>query len=150
MSVISEPVTGWQLSAAGGYSTALDLTLTDDLRRGGLARDLVRHPNNLRKRNGFTRSDRVTITVHLVDDPDGLLRLAIQQHHDTITRDVLAVALTLTGPDAAETGTSTAVGPGAAAARARHQAQPRESHPGTVPLQAGTALALVSLAPAGT
>jgi len=98
VSVSEEPVTGWQLSADGAYSIALDLTLDDDLRRAGLAREFVRLINGLRKRAGFALADRVTVHVRIVQDPETHLRAAIEHHHDSIARDVLAVSLTLTGP----------------------------------------------------
>jgi isoleucyl-tRNA synthetase len=42
VSVADVPVAGWQLSAGGGYSVALDLRIDDDLRRAGLAREVIR------------------------------------------------------------------------------------------------------------
>jgi isoleucyl-tRNA synthetase len=125
LSVISEPVTGWQLSTDAGYTVALDLTIDDELRRRGLAREVVRHLNDLRKRNGFALSDRITVTMHLQKDPGGLLRSAIEQHRDGIARDVLAVVLTLTGPG-----------------EARAQSA---GHPASAVLEAGSAQVLVSL-----
>jgi isoleucyl-tRNA synthetase len=147
MSVISEPVTGWQLSSDGGYSIALDLAVTDDLRRSGLARELVRHLNDLRKRNGFARSDRIAVRMRIDEDPDGMLRSAIEQHRDAIARDVLAVELTFTGHHGAETETLAAAHPGVAA-KTGQQTQSREPGPAAVPLQAGAARVLVSVAPA--
>jgi isoleucyl-tRNA synthetase len=96
VSVVEEPVTGWHLSTDGVYSIALDLTLDDDLRRAGLAREFVRSVNDLRKRASLAISDRIVVRVGLVEDPGAELRQALDQHRDVIAQDVLAVQLILT------------------------------------------------------
>ena len=135
MSVMEEPVTGWHLSADGGYSIALDLTLDDDLRRAGLAREFARQVNELRKRAGFALSDRITLQVRFAEDPRKALRQAIEQHRDTIARDVLAVALTLADADSKTGGGAS---PGACTAAS-----------GPVPLQVGSGLLLIDIARSG-
>ncbi len=84
---------GFAVSREGGEVVALDLTLDDDLRKRGLAREVVRLVQDLRKTRGLEVSDR--IRLHLV----GLE--AIAEHFGYIAREVLA-ALVLTDPGKGE------------------------------------------------
>ncbi len=82
---------GFAVSREGGEVVALDLTVDDGLRKRGLARDVVRLVQDLRKTSGLEVSDR--IALYLV----GLDSLA--EHFDFIAREVLAVEiLTEPGP----------------------------------------------------
>ena len=84
---------GFAVSREGGEVVALDLTLDDELRKRGLAREVVRLVQDLRKTRGFEVSDR--IRLHLVGlDP-------IAEHFDFIAREVLAVEV-LTEPGEGE------------------------------------------------
>ncbi len=51
------------LAQDGPHAVALDLTLDDDLRAEGLARELIRALNELRKANGFALADRITVKL---------------------------------------------------------------------------------------
>ncbi len=79
------PQPGFAVSREGGEVVALDLTVDEDLRQRGLARDVVRMVQDLRKTSGLEVSDR--IRLHLV----GLDDLA--EHFDFIAREVLAVEI---------------------------------------------------------
>jgi isoleucyl-tRNA synthetase len=57
----SAPLEGYAVAQGDGIQVALDTTLTDDLRREGLARDLVRVVQEVRKAAGLTLSDRITL-----------------------------------------------------------------------------------------
>ena len=84
---------GYAVSREGGEVVALDLTLDDELRKRGLAREVVRLVQDLRKTSGLEVSDR--IRLHVVGlDP-------IAEHFDFIAREVLAVEV-LTGPGEGE------------------------------------------------
>jgi isoleucyl-tRNA synthetase len=52
---------GWAVGSAGPSQIALDIRLTDDLRKEGLARDVVRHIQQLRKDSGLEISDRIEV-----------------------------------------------------------------------------------------
>jgi isoleucyl-tRNA synthetase len=75
----------------GGWAVALDLELDDELRREGLARELVRSLNDLRKEVGLAVSDRVALTL----DADGPLTGVVEHYGDYIAAEVLAVELGL-------------------------------------------------------
>ncbi len=77
------------LAQDGRYAVALDLTLDDDLRAEGKAREFSRVLNELRKAKGFEISDRVTIRYHAGDD----LVQVIERHRDWIAGEALATSL---------------------------------------------------------
>jgi isoleucyl-tRNA synthetase len=77
------------LAEEGGWAVALDLALDDDLRSEGLAREIVRGINDLRKELGLAVSDRIALTI----EADGVVGEAVAAHRDHIAGEVLAVAL---------------------------------------------------------
>jgi isoleucyl-tRNA synthetase len=77
------------------YAVALDLTLDDDLRAEGKARELSRAINDLRKARGFEISDRIVVRYAA----DGDLAKVVERHRDWIMTEVLATAfIPLEGP----------------------------------------------------
>ncbi|MEI7779822.1 MAG: isoleucine--tRNA ligase [Actinomycetes bacterium] len=87
--VITEtPREGWAVAAAEGETIALDLTLTDELRARGLAREVVRLLQEGRKSAGFAVSDRIRVQWLTADDD---LRAAITTHTSDIAAEILAV-----------------------------------------------------------
>ena len=89
-----EPAPGWQISADGPYSVALDLHIDRDLRLEGTARELVRLINDLRKRRGLDLTDRIALTIAPVADADGEIAAMLAAHGDAIAREVLAHTIT--------------------------------------------------------
>jgi len=77
------------LAEDGGWAVALDLELDDELRREGLARELVRSLNDLRKDVGLDIADRVTLAVGADDE----VWAALDAHRDYVMNEVLAVEL---------------------------------------------------------
>ena len=53
---------GWTVTNEGALTVALDLTITDELRKEGLAREMVKRIQNFRKESGFEITDRISIT----------------------------------------------------------------------------------------
>ena len=86
--VITEtPREGWAVAADAGESIALDLTITDDLRRAGLAREIVRAIQEARKNSGLDVADRISVYWSSSDD-DVLATMA--EHGEMIGAEVLA------------------------------------------------------------
>jgi isoleucyl-tRNA synthetase len=77
---------GWGLASDGPVTVALDLTLDDDLRREGLARELVHHVQALRRSAGLDVSDR----IHLGISSTGPVAAAVAAHRDWLAAEVLA------------------------------------------------------------
>jgi isoleucyl-tRNA synthetase len=88
---------GFAVSRDGAEVVALDLTVDDDLRRRGLAREIIRHVQEMRKAAGLEVSDWIHLRLNGVDDLEPLF--------DTIAREVLAHGVTATPPGAGEDGT---------------------------------------------
>ncbi|MBM3669333.1 MAG: isoleucine--tRNA ligase [Actinobacteria bacterium] len=89
--VTETPRQGWSVASDAGESVALDLTISDDLRRAGLARELVRMIQEGRKNAGLEITDR----IHLWwSSSDSDLREVWMRHGDEIAAEVLAVSVT--------------------------------------------------------
>ena len=91
---------GRGVASDGPVTVALDLTLDDDLRREGLARELIHHVQALRKSAGLDVSDRIHVGV----EASGEVAEAIGAHRDWIAAEVLASSLS-DGPLDGATGT---------------------------------------------
>ena len=65
--IASQDVEGWQVASEGSLTVALDIEVTPELRREGLARELVNRIQNLRKSAGFEVTDRITTAVYASD-----------------------------------------------------------------------------------
>ena len=90
--IISEDIPGWLVANEGSLTVALDITVTDELKKEGLARELVNRIQNLRKSSGFDITDKVNITIASSPEMDG----AVTAYKDYITSQVLANSLTIT------------------------------------------------------
>ena len=66
--ISSEDMPGWLVATEGALTLALDIQITDDLRREGTARELVNRIQNLRKDSGFEVTDRISVTVEAKED----------------------------------------------------------------------------------
>jgi len=59
--ITSQDIEGWLVASSGTLTVALDVTLTDDLKKEGIARELVNRIQNLRKDSGFELTDRIAV-----------------------------------------------------------------------------------------
>ncbi|MDQ3761702.1 MAG: isoleucine--tRNA ligase [Actinomycetota bacterium] len=84
------PAVGWQVYSDDGYSVALDIAVDRELRMEGLARQLIRLTNALRKRRGFGFSDRISMVIAIKDDPGGEIVDMLATHTAVIGQNVLA------------------------------------------------------------
>ena len=89
--IVSErPREGWSVVNEQGETVALDLELTPELRRAGLAREVIRMVQEARKASGFEVSDRITLTWQA----EGEVAEAVAEHQELISREVLATEVT--------------------------------------------------------
>ncbi|WP_109832545.1 isoleucine--tRNA ligase [Reichenbachiella versicolor] len=65
--IASEDIPGWLVASEGGLTVALDINITDDLKKEGIARDIVNRVQNLRKDNGLEVQDRIKIQISSED-----------------------------------------------------------------------------------
>jgi isoleucyl-tRNA synthetase len=87
--VLEEPVTGWRVVRDGATAVALDLEVSPELRLEGLARDLVRAVQDLRKAAGLEVADRIELAVKA----DGQAAAAVAAHRDYLLGETLATSL---------------------------------------------------------
>jgi isoleucyl-tRNA synthetase len=86
--VTRTPRTGWTVATDGGETVALDTTVTPELRREGLAREVIRDIQEARKTDGLEVTDRIVLRWS-AGDPE--LTAALAEHAVTIAGEVLAV-----------------------------------------------------------
>ena len=84
--IISEDIPGWLMGNEGNLTVALDITLTDELRNEGMARELVNRIQNIRKKSGLEITDR----IHVQIESNDAATKAVEAFGDYIARQVLA------------------------------------------------------------
>ena len=93
MTLVMQPLDGYQVESEAGRAVALSLELTDDLIREGLAREVVRAVQNARKEEGLEISDR----IELVLGGDAELLEAVRAHEGYVAGETLATTIELEG-----------------------------------------------------
>jgi isoleucyl-tRNA synthetase len=86
--VTQVPRSGWAVASGGGETVALEIAITPELRREGLAREVVRLVQDARKADGLDVSDRISLRWSTAD-PE--LAAALTEHGAMISSEVLAV-----------------------------------------------------------
>lgn len=89
--ILSEDIPGWQVANQGRLTVALDITITDDLKDKGLARELVNRIQNIRKDKGFEITDRISVRIK---GPESIHR-SVKNNFDYIRTEILATELEL-------------------------------------------------------
>ena len=90
--IFSEDIPGWLVANEGKLTVALEVTVTEELRREGIARELVNRIQNIRKSSGFEITDKIKITLSKNPQTDD----AVNEYKDYICNQVLGTSLTLT------------------------------------------------------
>ncbi len=93
--VISEDIPGWLVANEGNLTVALDITLTDELRNEGMARELVNRIQNIRKAKNFDITDKVVVRLQ----PDERVTAAVEHYGEYIAQQVQAVSVTVQAVD---------------------------------------------------
>ena len=88
--IFSEDIPGWLVANEGTLTVALDITVTPELRREGMARDLVNRIQNIRKGRDYNITDRITVCLEPVAEVVDCLSV----YSDYIASQVLATAIT--------------------------------------------------------
>jgi isoleucyl-tRNA synthetase len=87
--IATKDIPGWTVASNANLTVALDITLTEELKSEGLARELVNRIQNLRKEKGFEVTDKIQLFVK----KDELLEQAIIQNKDYICSETLTTEL---------------------------------------------------------
>ena len=92
--ITSEDMPGWLVTSEGKLTVALDITVTDDLRREGVARELINRIQNIRKDSGFEVTDRIRVEIEAKEAVVGAVAAyADYIGQQTLARDVRTAAL---------------------------------------------------------
>ena len=87
--ISSQDIPGWLVANANGITVALDITITDELRKEGIARELVNRIQNLRKDSGFEVTDKIKVQLLR----NGILEEAITANESYIKSETLTEVL---------------------------------------------------------
>ena len=101
MIVTQTPRAGWSVATEAGETVALELTITPELRREGLAREVIRLVQDARKADGLDVSDRI---LFWWDSADPDLAEALAEHGALIASEVLAEQFRTGRPEEAADG----------------------------------------------
>ncbi len=85
--ITSEDMPGWLVASEGKLTVALDITITEELRREGVARELVNRIQNIRKESGFEVTDKISVEIESND----LTAAAVESFAQYIAQQTLAV-----------------------------------------------------------
>jgi len=89
--IFSEDIPGWVVANEGTLTVALDIQLTDELKREGIARELKKRIQDLRKSGGLEITDRIKVTIGQNDMTDA----AVLEYQDWIKSQVLADSIAI-------------------------------------------------------
>ncbi|MEQ8925092.1 MAG: DUF5915 domain-containing protein [Fulvivirga sp.] len=85
-----QDIPGWSVATEGRITVALDITLDDDLRKEGIARDLVNRVQNLRKDMGLEVQDKINISIEKNEE---LVNAALEANKEYICSETQALSL---------------------------------------------------------
>jgi isoleucyl-tRNA synthetase len=89
--IISEDIPGWQVANEGKLTVALDITVSDDLRYEGIAREFVNRIQNIRKECGFDVTDKISVVI----EENDFVNEAVSRHAEYIGSQTLATSVKL-------------------------------------------------------
>lgn len=84
--ITADDIPGWSVASKGALTVALDITITDSLRKEGDAREFVNRVQNIRKESGFDLTDRIFVQI----EESPTLKASIIEFNDYICREILA------------------------------------------------------------
>src|SRR5690606_2980507 len=87
--ISSQDIEGWLVASSGPLTVALDISIDEDLRKEGIARELVNRIQNLRKESGFEVTDKIDIKLL----KNGFVQEAVESNMAYIKTETLAAEL---------------------------------------------------------
>ena len=98
--IFTEDMPGWLVANEGNLTVALDIAVSDELLREGIARELVNRIQNIRKSSGFEIVDKIAVQIEMNDE----INAAVTEYKEYIAAQVLATSIQLveTAENAAE------------------------------------------------
>jgi isoleucyl-tRNA synthetase len=89
--ITSQDIDGWLVANQGNLTVALDVKITDKLRKEGIARELINRIQNIRKESGLAVTDKILLKVK----KDGIVDSAILDNENYIKTETLVKKLIL-------------------------------------------------------
>jgi isoleucyl-tRNA synthetase len=87
--IVAQDIPGWLVSSENGITVALDVTISEDLKQEGIARELINRVQNLRKDSGLEVTDKIVLSVQCSDE----IQQAIERNQDYVCNEVLATGI---------------------------------------------------------
>ena len=84
--ILTADIPGWTVASEGKITVALDLTLTDELKAEGIAREFINRIQNIRKEKDYNLTDRIVIEV----ENDNPFKTEVSQNEQYICNEVLS------------------------------------------------------------
>ena len=89
--ISTQDIEGWLVANQGNLTVALDVSISEDLRNEGIARELINRIQNLRKENGFNVTDKINLYI----EKDGIVDAAVTSNASYIMNETLTKELFL-------------------------------------------------------
>ena len=103
--ISSEDMPGWLVASDGPLTLALDITVTDDLKKEGIARELINRIQNLRKGSGFDVTDKIAVNIYADGADAEEISGALDSFRDYVSAQTLSRSISV-GPVSEKGGAS--------------------------------------------
>ena len=91
--ISSEDMPGWLVATEGSMTIALDVTITEELKQEGVARELINRIQNLRKSSGFDVTDKICVRIYAEGEEGGLIEASLANFRDYVAAQTLALSV---------------------------------------------------------
>ncbi len=102
--ISSEDMPGWLVATEGPLTIALDVQVTEELRKEGVARELINRIQNLRKDSGFEVTDKIEVIIFADGSVRDDVESALQIYNDYVSAQTLALSIEVRGAGEAPEG----------------------------------------------
>jgi isoleucyl-tRNA synthetase len=91
--ISSEDMPGWLVATEGAMTIALDITITEELKQEGVARELINRIQNLRKSSGFDVTDKVDVVIFAGNEDGSEISASLANFSEYIAAQTLALSV---------------------------------------------------------
>lgn len=99
--ISSEDMPGWLVASDGPLTLALDIEISDSLKKEGIARELINRIQNLRKDSGFEVTDKIYVKIFSSEQAESEISASLEEYGDYVASQTLALSLALEEADKA-------------------------------------------------
>ena len=91
--ISSEDMPGWLVATEGSMTIALDVTVTEELKQEGTARELINRIQNLRKSSGFDVTDKINVCIFAEGDDEAEIAASLASFSEYVAAQTLALSV---------------------------------------------------------